>query len=58
MIDDSIIIKMKKNVIERCKERIIDSQNKSIDSQNKPKNKDVNHEEYTFTSKLKKNRGL
>jgi|WetSurSiteA1Bulk_404760.scaffolds.fasta_scaffold125172_3 hypothetical protein len=49
--NEELIAKLKRNVLERCQDRIIDAKNNKID-------KIMNCEEHSISSKTKKSRGL
>lgn len=51
MFNEEIIAKLKRNVLERCQDRIINAKNNKIE-------KIMDCEEHSIASKLKRNRGL
>jgi len=51
MTNEEIIAKLKRNVLERCQDRIIDAKTNKIE-------KIINCEEHNIASKTKRNRGL
>jgi hypothetical protein len=51
MYNEELIAKLKKNVLERCQDRIIDAKNNKVE-------KIMDFEEHSIVSKTKRNRGL